>query len=244
MEKELKRALIILSLACIPLLLEMQGEISSIVDFRVIFPLIFYNLFAFEAKHGSKIKGTQSLYALLCKVSLLMAVSYTWISFFSNISKSLVPCIMIQAEGIPDGDLVECKRYGLVTKCLESVKMIYRSKRLSNHCPTSVLGSTLGVAYIVVNVFFRFVSIGIYGMWRLYVWDHNVRVAEKEDEVIIHKTYSTPSNFILWLCSVIILCCTSVMIGLQNIMPLLDITTVLPFFGIIVLYTSLYKNQL
>ena len=126
MKREQTKALALHLLASLPLLLEMHGDMRTIVDWRIILLLLLYTLFPFKATKTYPVSKEEfQVYAQCCKVSLVMVVCYSWMSLFSSIGKTLVPCLLVQAECKPDESLVECRRHGLVMKCLKSVTLLF-----------------------------------------------------------------------------------------------------------------------
>jgi hypothetical protein len=250
MKKEQNKALTLLLLASIPLLLEMHGDMSTILDWRIILLLLPYTLFAFKAAKSHLLgKEDFHVFAQCCKVSLVMVVCYSWMSLFSSIGNTMVPCLLVQAEGTPDGSLVECRRHGLVTKCLKSVTLLFRANNLSNQCPQSVLGTSLGSTYLLVVTLFRFVPTAFYGLWNLYVWDatkmfqSNVSPKDCGSLPKDTKEYKPPSSKVLLVCTVLVLCCITVNIAIQDIPPLAHISTALPFFSILVMHYNMETRR-
>lgn len=249
MKKEQNKALTLLLLAALPLLLEMHAEMSSIVDWRIIIFLLLYFSFAYKATTCYKKETDQFIvFSHLCKLSLMLSVSYAWLSLFSNIGKSIVPCLLFQAESKPSENLVECRRHGLITKCLQSVTLLYRANKLSNQCPVAVLGTALGSIYTLTVLLFRFVPTAFYGLWNIYVWNESVSFEDpssRNSSLLpkeIKNNIRLSSKFLLVL-TLLVLCCLIVNISLQDIPPLVSVSTTLPFFCIIVLHYILETKR-
>ena len=249
MKNERNKALSLLLLSSLPLLLEMHADMSTIVDWRIILLLLLYTMFAVKAtKAYQSDRDNFYVFALCCKESLVMTVCYSWMSLFSNIGKTLVPCMLFQAEGRPDESLVECRRHGLITKCLKSVTILYRANQLSNQCPSAVLGTPLGSIYLLIVVLCRFVPTAFYGLWSLYVWDTSTAFQSPSTTHpgSLPKTsrqYRSQSPKVLLLCVVVVLCCMIVNISIQDVPPLVHVSTTLPFFSILVMYYNLNKMR-
>ena len=250
MNREKNKALALLLLSCLPLLLEMHGTMNTVVDWRIILFLLLYTLFAFKATDTFESDRDQfTVFSQCCKVSLIMVVCYSWMSLFSSFESTMVPCLLVQAEGPPSENLVECRRHGLVTKCLKSVTLLFRANKLSNQCPASVLGTSLGSIYLLSVIFFRFIPTAFYGLWNLYVWDVNIRfrpVSPGESggptSKRIHE-YRTPSSNVLLVCAAVVLCCITVNIAIPHVAPLSHISTTLPFFCIVVMHYNLETRR-
>lgn len=248
MKKEQNKALTLLFLAAIPLLLEMHADMSTIVDWRVLPFLLLYFIFSMKATKAYKRETDQFvIYSQCCKASLMLGVFYTWLSLFSNIGKSIVPCLLFQAEGKPDYSLIDCRRHGLITKCLKSVSLMYRANAMANQCPISVLGTSLGSIYTIAVLLCRFVPVAFYGLWNLYVWDNSVAFEDQSiDPSSLPKEdryYIVPSSKILLVSALAVLSCLIVNISLQELPPLVHVSTTLPFFCIIMLHYNMETKR-
>ncbi len=174
------------------------------------------------------------MFSQCCKESLIMVVCYSWMFLFSSFESTLVQCLLVQAEGPPNENLMECRRHGLITKCLKSVTLLFRASKLSNQCHVSVLGTSLGSIYLLSVIFFRFIPTTFYGLWNLCDRDASITfqpVSPNESGSSPKKIteYRTPSSIVLLVCAVVVLCYITVNISIEYVAPLSHIPTALPF---------------
>lgn len=151
---------------------------------------------------------------------------------------------MIQSEGSPDLQLTPCRHNGIVTECLESMSLVNRIHLMSEKCPTSILGPSLGTVYLFMIVLLRFITTGIYGLWKLYVWNPKQFEHGNECHAEKHNMVSAfaPNAKILLGCTVVLLPCIMMSAALQDVLQLSHFTTAIPFLTIIVIHYNLHKR--
>ena len=246
LSNEKHKALAMLVLSSMPLLLEMHGDISTFVDWHIIIPIVLYTMFVFKLSQNdpSNDDTTHAIFVCCAKSTLCTTVFFAWMSLFFNLHIVLVKCLMVQSEGSPDLHLTQCRHNGIVTECLETLSLVNRIHLMSEKCPSSVLGPSLGTVYLFMIVLLRFIPTGIYGLWKLYVWDP--RQFEQKNEYIseIHTAqYFTPNTKILLGCTIALLPCIMTSAALQDTIQLIHFTTAIPFLTIIIIHYNLRKSD-
>jgi len=245
---ERNKALAILLLSTLPLILEMHGDVNTFVDWRVIIPIILYVIFTFKVTQNHQTRGGPSFEVFMCcsKMSLCVTVFYSWMSLFFNFEKTLVTCLFVQSQGSPNIKLSPCIRYGLVTECVESLSLVNRMNTMSNKCPSSILGPSLGLIYFFSIIVLRFVPTAIYGLWKLYIWDPKDFVDDVEEEQTVEQNnnnVNTPCPKCLLVCTSVLLPCLMVSAALQDVMHLSNFCTALPFLAILVMHYSVRRSS-
>ena len=242
---EKHKALAMLVLSSMPLLLEMHGDVLTFVDWRIIIPLVLYTLFVFKVsqmqdRHNNL--TTHTIFVCCAKSALCTIVFYAWMSLFFNLHRVLVNCLMLQSEGSPDLQLTPCRHNGIVTECLESLSLVNRIHLMYEKCPSSTLGPSLGTVYLFMIVLLRFIPTGIYGLWKLYVW--NPKQFEQKCQTETHNTLPvyTPNAKILLGCTIMLLPCIMMSAAMQDVLQLSHFTTAIPFLTIIVIHYNLQKR--
>ena len=251
LKNERHKALAMLVLSSMPLLLEMHGDILTFVDWHIIIPLLIYTVFMFKSTKSysrTNNSATHAIFVCCAKSALCSTVFYAWMSLFFNLHRVLVKCLMVQSEGSPDLQLTSCQHNGIVTECLESLSFVNHIQLMSEKCPSSILGPSLGIVYISMIVFLRFIPTGIYGLWKLYVWDPKQFEQEGQDmgyysgkcsNVPVHS----PNAKILLGCTVVLLPCMMLGAALQDVMQLSHFTTAIPFLIIITIQYNMQKRE-
>lgn len=245
---EQSRALFMLSLSCMPILIEMHGDMRTILDWKIVIPLFMYTLFAFKATSEYRKKPEIfQMYKQSCKASLCCVVVYAWLCLFFSIESTLAKCLVIQAQGHMKDRLYDCKRHGMQSKCVDAIQFVNRMYVATNQCPTSVLGWTLGTVYTLSVVCFRFIPTALYGLWNLYTWSDDrfmtpgIAVKASERETGPHVL---PNNKTLTVCTIVLMMCVLVEAGIPQILPLCNFTTILHFVAILALQNSLNKHRM
>lgn len=248
-KREQSRALLMFVLSCLPILCELHAEMKTVVSWKISIIILFYMLFAFKA--GSPHTGKESfpIYMQCCKACLCCVVAYAWMSLIFSIDETLVTCLILQAKGKQDNHFADCQRYGLHTKCLESISFLNKMNAAVSRCPSSLLGSSLGTFYLLSTVLCRFIPAAIYGLWNLYTWTElrfrskssHSHTEEAASSLLKPRTY--PSNKGLLLCSIVLLSCILVEAGIPRIKQLSSFHVILPFIGILCLQSLLHKYR-
>lgn len=248
-KQESSRALFILLLATMPMLFEMYGSMNTLLDWKVIIPLLMYTIFAFKAvEKREKHPVIYQINKQCCKASLCCVVAYAWITVLNNLSSNLVTCLLLQAREKIGSKFVHCQMHGLQTKCLDALLYAKKMSLANSQCPTVVIGPTLGNIYNICVILLRVVPTTIYGLWNLYTWTDE-RFDKRTVDLVTEESakctvFTVPDKRILLVCSVALLSCVLLEVSITFLLPLCSFTSALYFLCIVSIQNTLNTQRL
>ena len=192
----------------------------SAVEWNVIVFVFLYAAFCFEATSCRCTSPTNFEVSRQCaKLSLFLAVAYTWLSFLHGMQDSIVKCLLVDLEQVGDSVEATCREGGFRRGCVRAVKSLNELNKVATNCPQVQLGSFIGTVYMVVVLGFRGFAVGVVGIWNLYSWDP-ARFRSGGSTHETHNRARAPSSKRMYILLLCLLPCVVVEVAVPDILPL------------------------
>ena len=224
---ERNRALFMLVCSFAPLCFELVagGDMVSLIEWNIGLSIFLYTCFVFQASSCKDHTSSRfHLYVECAKLCLLLSVVHCWLDFFHNMQQGLVTCVLMDAKAMT-ANLNECQENGLVSGCVHALQFLNTFNRAVSKCPQVVLGNFVGKLYIAIVLCFRFINVGLLGVWNLYSWNLDRFISKSNESIKKDSSSCTRTPSTKYMCGMLLLLlpCLVVEAAIPHVIPLSNI---------------------